>query len=103
MLTPRRQPLPCTYLAIPHRANGDLFPLRKLQMDIPYLLIHIDILHPRRQPRRIFALRIPIIAYRCLLPPRRLLLAQRLPSHTIEHIGALRRKPLEVVRRVVVP
>lgn len=72
-------------------------------MDIPNLLIHIDILHPRRQPRGILALWIPIIANRGLLPPRLLLFTQRLARHAVKHVRPLRCQPLEVVRRVVVP
>lgn len=80
-----------------------LLPLRKLQMDIPNLLIHIDILHPRRQPRGILPIRIPIIADGGLLPPRLLLLTQRLSRHAVKHVRPLRRQPLKVVRRVVIP
>lgn len=72
-------------------------------MDIPNLLIHIDILHPRLHPRGVLALWIPIIADRRLLPPRLLLLTQCLPCHTVKHVRPLRCEALEVVRRVVVP
>ena len=63
-------------------------------MDPPNLLLNVHNLHPLH----LFALvQLSIIAQRCPLPPRSLLLADDgLASHTVEDITALRSEALEI-------
>lgn len=63
-------------------------------MDAPNLLLNIHNLHPLH----FFALiQLSIIAQRCPLPPRSLLFADdKLASHTIEDVTALRSETLEI-------
>ena len=63
-------------------------------MDASNLLLDIHNLHPLH----FFALiQLPVIAQRCPLPPRSLLLADDwLASHTVEDVTTLRSEALEV-------
>lgn len=73
-----------------------------LLMNAPNLLIHVYILQ-LRQSRCILALGIPVVARRRLLPPRCFFFRDGLPGYAVEEVGPLRREPLQVRCRIVVP
>jgi hypothetical protein len=86
-------------LSLYHEDNH-LIPFRPLLfvllMNLPDLLLNIHVLH-LRQPRCVFALRLPIIARCGLLPSRCFLLSNGLAGHAVEDVAALRGEALEVI------
>lgn len=70
-------------------------------MNLPNLLLHINITYAHTRTHRILASLCAIIRRRRLLPSRRFLFAYRQACRAVEEVRSLRGKTLKVIRDVL--